>query len=220
MPKIQYSRAPCLPLAEIISMAGTAFVMDAKPYLGCVTRHFTDTCRLLAQVTSGDCASRDRSSAVARFPDPDLGPAFTAADSQIERMGDVRTRVDAARGIFPVARSAHPRPIPRSRVETVTIEGCRHLPTSCSVASTSPPFEASSRSALAILARINLLVGGNNSGKTSVLEALAVYSSPLDVAEWSSIARTREVRNVPTAIGAALSNIESHPLAFSGSQDG
>jgi hypothetical protein len=59
------------------------------------------------------------------------------------------------------------------------------------------------------LARINLLVGGNNSGKTSVLEALAVYSSPLDVAEWSSIARTREVRNVPTAVGGSLSNIEA-----------
>jgi len=59
------------------------------------------------------------------------------------------------------------------------------------------------------LARINLLVGGNNSGKTSVLEALAVYSSPLDIAEWSSIARTREVRSFPSAIGGGLSHIEA-----------
>ncbi len=33
------------------------------------------------------------------------------------------------------------------------------------------------------LARVNLLVGGNNCGKTSVLEALAVFASPLDIAE-------------------------------------
>jgi AAA15 family ATPase/GTPase len=31
------------------------------------------------------------------------------------------------------------------------------------------------------LGRVNLLVGINNSGKTSVLEALQIYSNPLDI---------------------------------------
>lgn len=42
--------------------------------------------------------------------------------------------------------------------------------------------------------QINLIVGGNNSGKTSLLEALAVYASPTDIGEWANIARMREVR--------------------------
>ena len=36
--------------------------------------------------------------------------------------------------------------------------------------------------------RINLLVGGNNSGKTSVLEALALFARPLDIGNWVEIA--------------------------------
>jgi len=39
--------------------------------------------------------------------------------------------------------------------------------------------------------RINLLVGDNNSGKTSVLEALAIYDQPLDELAWLSTARRR-----------------------------
>jgi predicted ATP-dependent endonuclease of OLD family len=42
------------------------------------------------------------------------------------------------------------------------------------------------------LGRINLLVGVNNSGKTSVLEALSVYCHPLDIKAWLSTARQRE----------------------------
>lgn len=42
------------------------------------------------------------------------------------------------------------------------------------------------------LGRINLLVGINNSGKTSVLEALSVYCHPLDIKVWLSTANQRE----------------------------
>lgn len=42
------------------------------------------------------------------------------------------------------------------------------------------------------LGRINLLVGINNSGKTSVLEALAIYCHPLDIKAWLTTARQRE----------------------------
>ena len=44
------------------------------------------------------------------------------------------------------------------------------------------------------LERINFLVGSGNSGKTSVLEAIACYCSPLDVREWLRIVRLREMR--------------------------
>src|SRR5450759_2543810 len=42
------------------------------------------------------------------------------------------------------------------------------------------------------LGQINLLVGGNNSGKTSVLEALSLFCDPLNRSNWSSVASTRE----------------------------
>lgn len=42
------------------------------------------------------------------------------------------------------------------------------------------------------IGRINLLVGINNSGKTSVLEALSVYCHPLDIKVWLSTANQRE----------------------------
>ncbi|MCG9885080.1 MAG: AAA family ATPase [Cyanobacteria bacterium] len=42
------------------------------------------------------------------------------------------------------------------------------------------------------LGHINLLVGMNNSGKTSVLEALSIYCHPLDIRAWLSTARQRE----------------------------
>lgn len=42
------------------------------------------------------------------------------------------------------------------------------------------------------LGQINLLVGVNNSGKTSVLEAIATYCSPLNLREWINVARQRD----------------------------
>jgi hypothetical protein len=45
------------------------------------------------------------------------------------------------------------------------------------------------------LGRVNLLVGVNNSGKTSVLEAIAAHCRPLDPLEWIALARQREVKS-------------------------
>jgi hypothetical protein len=45
------------------------------------------------------------------------------------------------------------------------------------------------------LGQINLLVGINNSGKTSVLEGLSIYCHPLDLREWLRVARQREQEN-------------------------
>jgi hypothetical protein len=45
------------------------------------------------------------------------------------------------------------------------------------------------------LGRINLLVGSNNAGKTSVLEALAVSENAFDPGEWFNVVRAREIRS-------------------------
>ncbi|MBD2634126.1 AAA family ATPase [Limnothrix sp. FACHB-881] len=42
------------------------------------------------------------------------------------------------------------------------------------------------------LGQVNLLVGENNCGKTSVLEAVNLYCNPLDLREWISTIRRRE----------------------------
>lgn len=42
------------------------------------------------------------------------------------------------------------------------------------------------------LGRVNLLVGRNNSGKTSVLEAISLAAAPLDPLEWRRVASRRE----------------------------
>ncbi|NEQ40318.1 MAG: AAA family ATPase [Okeania sp. SIO3I5] len=44
------------------------------------------------------------------------------------------------------------------------------------------------------LGQINLLVGVNNSGKTSVLEAISTYCNPLDPLEWINTAWRREIK--------------------------
>lgn len=45
------------------------------------------------------------------------------------------------------------------------------------------------------LGKINLFVGINNSGKTSVLEAISTYCRPLDPLEWLRAARRREIKS-------------------------
>lgn len=42
------------------------------------------------------------------------------------------------------------------------------------------------------MGQVNLFVGANNSGKTSVLEAISTYCRPLDALEWLNTARRRE----------------------------
>jgi hypothetical protein len=49
------------------------------------------------------------------------------------------------------------------------------------------------------LGQINLLVGDNNAGKTSVLEALSLFSDPLNWRRWSNIASSREA-GVPNSL--------------------
>jgi energy-coupling factor transporter ATP-binding protein EcfA2 len=46
------------------------------------------------------------------------------------------------------------------------------------------------------LSRINLLVGANNSGKTSILEALAILQNPFEPIEWFNVVRARELRSI------------------------
>ncbi|WNG62352.1 AAA family ATPase [Archangium gephyra] len=46
--------------------------------------------------------------------------------------------------------------------------------------------------ALTGLGRVNLLVGGNDSGKTSVLEALSLYCNPLTPVDWVWVASRRD----------------------------
>lgn len=48
------------------------------------------------------------------------------------------------------------------------------------------------------LGRINLLVGANNAGKTSTLDALSLFCRPLDLANWRETARRRDVKSSRT----------------------
>lgn len=61
---------------------------------------------------------------------------------------------------------------------------------------------------LAELGQINLLVGHNNSGKTSVLEALSLYSDPLRARKWRQVANSREVLTSATSSMSALSLVD------------
>lgn len=56
------------------------------------------------------------------------------------------------------------------------------------------------------LGRINLLVGANNAGKTSALEALSIFCRPLDAGNWRETARRREIKSARTP--------ESEPLKW------
>lgn len=50
------------------------------------------------------------------------------------------------------------------------------------------------------LGQVNLLVGNNNSGKTSVLEALSLYCDPLNWRKWYNISSQREL---PPLVGSS-----------------
>lgn len=50
------------------------------------------------------------------------------------------------------------------------------------------------------LGAVNLLVGKNNSGKTSVLEAIAVACDPTDAFTWIDIGRERELKSARTPL--------------------
>jgi hypothetical protein len=52
--------------------------------------------------------------------------------------------------------------------------------------------------------RINLLVGANNAGKTSVLEALALFARPLDIDNWVDTAWRREIKGTRIPIAETL----------------
>ena len=72
------------------------------------------------------------------------------------------------------------------------------------------------------LGRVNLLVGANNSGKTSVLEALSTYCRPLDPLEWLNTAWRREMRPSSVPMLDALkwlfpqTNHQAEALLYSG----
>lgn len=53
---------------------------------------------------------------------------------------------------------------------------------------------------LAQLGSVNLIVGGNNSGKTSVLEAIATFCMPFDLREWIAAIRQRETKPISQII--------------------
>jgi len=57
---------------------------------------------------------------------------------------------------------------------------------------------------LAGLGRVNLLVGRNNSGKTSVLEALSLYCNPLDEFAWIHTAQRRELGESRLSLSESL----------------
>jgi ABC-type Na+ transport system ATPase subunit NatA len=57
---------------------------------------------------------------------------------------------------------------------------------------------------LAEMGHVNLLVGANNSGKTTVLEALSTFCQPLDPLEWLNTAWRREVKSSRTPMLDAL----------------
>jgi predicted ATP-dependent endonuclease of OLD family len=60
------------------------------------------------------------------------------------------------------------------------------------------------------LGQINLLVGVNNSGKTSVLEALSIYCDPLDLRNWIITATQRE-NPFTTGTGELISEAMKSP---------
>lgn len=69
-------------------------------------------------------------------------------------------------------------------------------------------FRGLSELALEGLGSVNILVGDNNSGKTSILEGISIYSAPMDPYAWRTVAR-RRVRGFE-----ALSTVEGVKWLF------
>lgn len=67
--------------------------------------------------------------------------------------------------------------MPRHPLDNVTIDGFRGL----------------RNLRLDDLGHFNILVGANDSGKTSVLEALSILCKPLDPREWAWMVSRRDV---------------------------
>ena len=66
------------------------------------------------------------------------------------------------------------------------------------------------------LGRFNLLVGENNSGKTTALEAIALFCRPLGPLDWLEVARRRAIRSSresgsegPTGVRPAFTTLPS-----------
>ena len=62
------------------------------------------------------------------------------------------------------------------------------------------------------LGTVNLLVGKNNSGKTSVLETLAIACHPLSAFNWIDTARERELKSARTPALEVLNRILPHEV--------
>lgn len=50
------------------------------------------------------------------------------------------------------------------------------------------------------LGQVNLFVGNNNSGKTSVLEAFSIYSNPFSWRRWNDVGAQREFSPMRSAL--------------------
>lgn len=67
---------------------------------------------------------------------------------------------------------------------------------------------------LAELGQFNLFVGSNNSGKTSVLEAIELYCHPLDIAKFIETSRSRDKSVFPVRVPLLESIYWMFPVHF------
>lgn len=71
---------------------------------------------------------------------------------------------------------------------------------------------------LAALSRINVIVGANNTGKSSVLEAVALCCDPVNVEHWVAVAQGREVRPVREPLLQSARWMFRHDASLGGPQ--